>query len=108
MSAVLHIHPPHRDLMSNRDDDDIDGAIDELLAYRKKVEDFGKSVVERYKKLLDNPERLEAGYSKAFAAEHGKWYDAIEKELTAVGFRPLGAYQNVNRDTPDESRSFYR
>src|ERR1043165_3774025 len=94
--------------MATHDDDDVDGAIDELIAYRKKIEDFGKSVVERYKKLLDNPERLEPGFSNPFAAMHGAWYDAVEKDLAAAGFRMLGAYQNANREGPDDKRSFYR
>jgi hypothetical protein len=94
--------------MSKRDDA-VDKALNELLEAQNQINEVARGIVERYKKLLDSPERLESGASAAFAREHGKWYDGIEKEMVALGFRALGAYENANaRDTPEERRSFYR
>jgi hypothetical protein len=96
--------------MSNHDDDeDVEGALASLMEYQKKVNELAKGIVESYRKMLDNPEKLEPGYSKAFAKSHGAWYDSVEKDLVSLGFRPLGAYEDpANHSTPEDKRSFYR
>jgi hypothetical protein len=97
--------------MSKHDDDeDIDGALEELLEFQKKVDEIAKNIVLGYKKSFDYRELLEPGASKPFAREHGKWYDRVDKELVAQGFKPLGSYEDAGaRDkTPDDKRSFYR
>ena len=78
------------------DEVELGDALQQFFEVQREIDEKAHSTVMSVRRMLDYRESLRSGFSKAFAARHGAWYDEIERALAAEGFAPLGAYEDAD------------
>ena len=91
-------------------DDDIEGALTELLEAQKELERIGRMVVDGVKRIVSAGvnEKLVPGQNDVFARLHGKWYEDVWRDLKGAGFRDLGPFKQAVSEAPPEKDAYYR